>query len=257
MPTPPTRLDVLEYIIPRATNRSPPAQRTTYCMVPLVLFLNISVVDTVAIAMELIGTRTYIPFNVYVKCTKCHRISILDVLISFVPTLGLDKPTILWYNHRMSELNGHGGKREGAGRKTKINSVRSIQADKVVGKKMKLLAEQGWEVLADSYPDLMRRAVEIAIGNEDKAPNITMLRTLLELMVKVTGTETEVEDTQLSKMVGRFLDRVQETRTPNGRTVDVGSRGPLPSADSEHAIRTRANPPISGMGSGVAFEQPE
>lgn len=145
--------------------------------------------------------------------------------------IGLDKSAEVWYNTCVSDLNGHGGKREGAGRPKSQVPQHVLQSNKVVERKMKSLAEQGWEVLAESYPELIRRGVDVALGTDERAPNVAMLKTLLELMVKVVGVEPDQEDSAIKQLVNKFVDRVQEARAADGRPLEVGAGGPVQHPD--------------------------
>ena len=93
----------------------------------------------------------------------------------------------------------HGGARSGAGRPK--TAARSIKDNEIVSKKLKGGAQAGWEVLADEYPSLIRLAVEFAKGDVDGKPNPSMLKTLLELMPKVVGTDVDAEDATVIQLV--------------------------------------------------------
>ena len=93
----------------------------------------------------------------------------------------------------------HGGARSGAGRPK--TAARSIKDNEIVSKKLKGGAQAGWEVLADEYPSLIRLAVEFAKGDVDGKPNPSMLKTLLELMPKVVGTDADAEDATVIQLV--------------------------------------------------------
>lgn len=122
----------------------------------------------------------------------------------------------------MSKENGHGGARTGAGRPRTTSGVK--RADKIIERKLKTMAEMGWGVLADAYPSLMTAAVDVALGDKTRMPNVMMLRTLLELMVRVVGSEPDQSESQITKLVNRFIDRAKEAnRDSGGQTVDVDS----------------------------------
>ena len=107
----------------------------------------------------------------------------------------------------MTGKNGHGGSRSGAGRPRGEKGV--AKGNAFVAKKVRGLAEDGWEVLAESYPDLMRTAIEEAVGKgETKKPNIPMLKTLIELLPKLAGSEEEEQESLVSKLLKDHLDRV-------------------------------------------------
>ena len=118
-----------------------------------------------------------------------------------------------------------GGKREGAGRPRTAASV--MRDNKIVERKLKLHAEQGWEVLADAYPNLMRAAVKAALGDETRIPNVAMLRTLLELMVKVVGSEPDQGDSAIKQLVSVFIDRVKKADGESDRSPVESDRSRL------------------------------
>jgi hypothetical protein len=86
----------------------------------------------------------------------------------------------------------HGGARSGAGRPRKESSA--LRDDTIVRKKLRGGAELGWEALADKYPSIMRAAIELALGGETGLPDKSMLKTLIELMPKVVGTDKSEDD---------------------------------------------------------------
>jgi len=133
-------------------------------------------------------------------------------------------------------MNNHGGKREGAGRPRTAAGI--ARDNKIVERKLKLSAEEGWEVLAESYPNLMRVAVASAIGEAEDGkkaqPNITILRTLLELMVKVAGSEPDQSETAIKQLVGRFIDRARETQLDDGSALDSDGGGRDERPDGGH-----------------------
>ena len=109
----------------------------------------------------------------------------------------------------------HGGARPGAGRPKSI--ARSGKDNEIVTKKLKGGAQAGWEVLAEEYPSLIRLAVEFAKGNIDDKPNASMLKTLLELMPKVVGTDADAEDATVIQLVREL----RATITTDSRTGAV------------------------------------
>jgi hypothetical protein len=109
----------------------------------------------------------------------------------------------------------HGGARPGAGRPRSIE--RAGKDNEIVSKKLKGGAQAGWEVLADEYPSLIRLAVEFAKGGVDGKPNPSMLKTLLELMPKVVGTDVDAEDATVIQLV-RELRATIGSNSPNNTT---------------------------------------
>ena len=93
----------------------------------------------------------------------------------------------------------HGGARSGAGRPRSL--ARTGKDNEIVTKKLKGGAQAGWEVLVDEYPSLIRLAVEFAKGDIDGKPNPSMLKTLLELMPKVVGSDPDSEDATIIQLV--------------------------------------------------------
>ena len=145
--------------------------------------------------------------------------------------------------------SGHGGKREGAGRP---RTLESLQRDKrIVERKLKASAEVGWEVLADAYPTLMSVAVAVAMGNAKEKPNIVMLRTLLELMVKVVGSDAEPADSPIQQLVGKFIARIQESRAPDGPPLDGDSSRCVIDTDSRYDSGTVTSASVPRMASGA------
>ena len=75
-------------------------------------------------------------------------------------------------------------------------------------KKLRGGAELGWEVLGEKYQSLMRGAVELAIGKDGEKPDGKMLKTLLELLPKVVGTDTNNEDSPIATMLREMRVRI-------------------------------------------------
>tara|TARA_Y100000310_G_scaffold18881_1_gene18518 strand:- start:2253 stop:2675 length:423 start_codon:yes stop_codon:yes gene_type:complete len=125
-------------------------------------------------------------------------------------------------------MAGTGGKREGAGRKPSVSRV--LQSEKIVRKKLRGGAEAGWEVLADKYPSLIRAAIVVALGNDETgtvrvAPNVSMLKTLLELMPKVVGTDSDATDSPIAILVERMHARLSAAEADKPAVDrDVGRR---------------------------------
>ena len=151
----------------------------------------------------------------------------------------------------MSEKNNHGGKRDGAGRPTASSHIE--HDNKIVERKLKASAEMGWEVLADSYPELMRKAIETAMGSEKIQPNITLLKTLLELMVKVSGSEPSSNETVTDALVKGFIEDVRASRTDNQSVVEESNGASVPAPNSGYIQWANPDPKISGMGQGIQF----
>lgn len=108
----------------------------------------------------------------------------------------------------------NGGKREGAGRPTKLSTT--LKNEAVVRKRLRGGAEAGWEVLAEQYPSLMRRAIALALGCDLKGeevapPNVSMLKTLIELMPKVVGTDTGADDSPIAQLIKRMHAKLSAT----------------------------------------------
>ena len=109
----------------------------------------------------------------------------------------------------------HGGARPGAGRPR--SAAQAGKDNEIISKKLKGGAQAGWEVLADEYPSLIRLAVEFAKGDVDGKPNSSMLKTLLELMPKVVGTDADAEDATVIQLVREL----RATITTDSRTGAV------------------------------------
>ena len=122
----------------------------------------------------------------------------------------------------------HGGARPGAGRP---RSIERIGKDKdIITKHLKSGAQAGWETLADEYPSLIRLAVEFAKGDVDGKPNQSMLKTLLELMPKVVGTDPDTEDATIIQLVRDLRATVSTDGVPNIQrpSVEEDSGGSSP-----------------------------
>jgi hypothetical protein len=145
-------------------------------------------------------------------------------------------------------MNEHGGKREGAGRPRAVSAL--LRDDKIKERHLRIAAEKGWEALAEEYPSLMRIAVAVASGQHDETgrPNVPMLKTLLELMVKVTGTEPNEKDSAIKALVEAFRDRLSETDSNRRPAVDGDTNGRTEHPNGGHATWPTANPPVPGMG---------
>lgn len=108
-----------------------------------------------------------------------------------------------------------GGKRAGAGRPRSDASV--SKDNTLVLKKLRGGAQQGWEVLADEYPSLLRLAVDVAMGqvkDGSKQPNVSMLKTLLELLPRVIGTDDSKDNSTLTDLL-RTIRAVNTEATAN------------------------------------------
>jgi hypothetical protein len=117
----------------------------------------------------------------------------------------------------------HGGARPGAGRPRLAAGLN--KDDAIVSKKLKGGAQAGWEVLASEYPSLIRLAVEFAKGDVDGKPNPAMLKTLLELMPKVVGTDADSEDATVIQLVRELRATVntENNTSTAGSSMGVGS----------------------------------
>ena len=122
----------------------------------------------------------------------------------------------------------HGGARQGAGRPRSI--ARTGKDNEIVSKKLKGGAQAGWEVLAEEYPSLIRLAVGFAKGDIDGKPNSSMLKTLLELMPKVVGTDTDTEDATIIQLVRELRGSINyNTTTATDKSgLDAHSGGDSP-----------------------------
>ena len=114
----------------------------------------------------------------------------------------------------------HGGARPGAGRPR--SAARASKDNEIVSKKLKGGAQAGWEVLADEYPSLIRLAVEFAKGDVDGKPNPSMLKTLLELMPKVVGTDADAEDATVIQLVREFRATINTDDTAGAERPSLG-----------------------------------
>ena len=112
-----------------------------------------------------------------------------------------------------NKKNGHGGARPGAGRPRSESSI--VKANQFVQKKMRGLAEEGWEALAESYPDLMRTAINEALGGGDKKPNIVLLKTLIEMPMKLVSAADEEKKTAVALLLEQHLGRVRDAAVPS------------------------------------------
>ena len=148
----------------------------------------------------------------------------------------------------MGESNGHGGKRPGAGRPKGAPSQRQIQGGRVVARKLVELSGQGYEVLADNYALLMGKAVDLALGDAKRPANVALLKTLLELMVKVVGPEPEPENNTLRQLVDGFIDNIQKARSADGPVVAEPTQDTISDSNSRHPQWTFAHPGIPGVG---------
>jgi hypothetical protein len=129
-------------------------------------------------------------------------------------------------------------------------------SNKVVERKLKSMAEQGWEVLADSYPDIMRTAIEVAMGRDNALPNVMLLKTLLELMVKVAGADQGGNETVTDALVKGFIDDVRANRVTAEPAVGNDKQTNHGPVDGGHLLWPGTNTPIPGMGKGLQFDRP-
>ena len=103
-------------------------------------------------------------------------------------------------------MNGkNGGARPGAGRPRNTKSIERDNA--TVAKKLIGGAQAGWEVLADEYPSIVRLAVEMAFGKHDpdNKPDKAIIKTLLELLPKVVGPETDNSESPIAQIVRELI----------------------------------------------------
>lgn len=147
----------------------------------------------------------------------------------------------------------HGGARHGAGRPRELATI--ARENDIVQRHLKASAEAGWEVLADRYPELMRTAIGIAIGDDAAKPNVSMLKTLVELMLRVVGSEPDQADSAITKLVGNFIDRLSEARrTDDGSALDSDSAGRPERLDSGHALWAAPNSTIPRVAGGIRLD---
>lgn len=144
-----------------------------------------------------------------------------------------------------SENTNHGGARAGAGRPRANSSI--MKDNKIVERKLKSKAEEGWEVLADAYPDIVRAAVKAAKGTETSGPNMPMVKTLLELMVKVVGSDPESHDSVVKGLVERFATRLQEDRNDAESSMGRNSGGHSAASNHPNDLREPTNNPLPRM----------
>lgn len=138
-----------------------------------------------------------------------------------------------------------GGKRDGAGRPRESASV--MQSDTIVARKLKSSAEKGFEVLAGSYAKLMHKAIAMALEGDK-----SMLKTLVELMPRIVGTEADQADSKITKLVENFLDRLPNpSNTKDGAAVDEDSRGRVEPVDGTDATGTTAHSSVRRVGGGI------
>tara|TARA_Y100000310_G_C20648084_1_gene797789 strand:- start:1075 stop:1401 length:327 start_codon:yes stop_codon:yes gene_type:complete len=104
----------------------------------------------------------------------------------------------------------NGGARPGAGRPR--STARVIKEEQVVFKRLRGGAQLGWEVLAGEYPSLIRLAVAVAMGRDDEKPNVSMLKTLLELLPKVVGDASGDESSKLHGVLGDIRAIIHESK---------------------------------------------
>ena len=109
-----------------------------------------------------------------------------------------------------AKKENRGGKREGAGRPRQASSIK--RDNEKVMRKVIPFAEQGIEVLGESYPMLMRKMIDMAMGDEatERQPNITLLKALVEMLPKVVNLENSEKDVKVFALVERHLNRVRE-----------------------------------------------
>ena len=149
--------------------------------------------------------------------------------------------------------NTQGGKRAGAGRPP----TTVVHDNAIVGRKIKASAQEGWEVLADSYPAIVRSAVNVALGDgENSKPNIPMLRTLLELMIKVTGTEADHNESAATQLAQRFLDRLTANRNEDQTIVERDGDGHHITVESRNADRSTVDPAVPRVARGDSISFP-
>lgn len=84
-------------------------------------------------------------------------------------------------------------------------------------------AEQGWEVLAEEYPSIIRYAIDRAMGRNDNKPSDALLKALIELLPKIVGNDIESEDTIIGKLLGEIRFVRPETESDGGPTLDRDS----------------------------------
>ena len=114
-----------------------------------------------------------------------------------------------------------GGKRPGAGRPRAEANIAKDNA--IVFKKLRGGAQAGWECLAEAYPSLLRLAVAVAEGKVEggsKQPNVSMLKTLLELLPRVIGTDDSKDNSVLTDLLSNIRAINTETTINIKSTMD-------------------------------------
>ena len=108
-----------------------------------------------------------------------------------------------------NKVDNRGGKRAGAGRPRLASSI--ARDNEKVKNKVLPLAEAGIQVLAESYPMLMRRAIELALGNEalNRIPNAMLLKSLLEQLPRVVNLDDSNKPMAVVNIIQDHLDRVR------------------------------------------------
>lgn len=116
-----------------------------------------------------------------------------------------------------------GGKRPGAGRPPALSP--QLREAKEVAKRLWIGAQLGWGQLAKDYPSLIGIAVKVAKGDYDNGkPNVQMLRTLLELMPRVVGEESDPSDSPIQRLLKGLKDGVNLTQNNYYAVGEDGKR---------------------------------
>lgn len=104
---------------------------------------------------------------------------------------------------------GHGGTRPGSGRPPVLKN--QIAKAEALAKKLNMAIKMGLDPLADAYPDLMSKAIAIALGTEDGGkPNVTVLLKLLELPLKLVEPDELREESGSDKLIKGVVDRIKK-----------------------------------------------
>ncbi len=140
---------------------------------------------------------------------------------------------------------GHGGTRKGAGRPPQLKN--QLAKAEALAKKLNMAIKLGLDPLADSYPDLMTKAIEIALGTTDKDgkvihPNVTVLLRLLEMPLKLVEPDELREESGSDKLIKGVMDRLKKNAGDIYITEqNITNVGSSPDGDGE-GVRSSPNP---------------
>ena len=107
----------------------------------------------------------------------------------------------------MPASNNHGGTRPGAGRPKKKETL--LAENKALREKLAPFVEAGMAEVGERYPEICRKMVYLALGDEKRMPNVVLLKTLFETLAKVVDGDEASKESVVTVLIKDHLARVR------------------------------------------------